>query len=247
MVEKKRFVAKLMMFIATFCGGASFFLFLIFLFFGPFQFVNMGLSGIWLLLWDGALSILFFIQHSCMIRRRFRLRLSKVITLHYNNAVFSIASGIMLTVALILWQTSNSVFYELTGVFRWLIRGIFFAGIAGSVWGVFSLKKFDPFGNSPIRSHLSEKLLTPQRFTVYGPYLWVRHPLYFFLIVLIWSCPDMTIDRLLFNFLWTVWIFIGTVMEEKDMVSDFGDAYQQYQDKVPMLIPWKGRWKAKTF
>jgi protein-S-isoprenylcysteine O-methyltransferase Ste14 len=51
----------------------------------------------------------------------------------------------------------------------------------------------------------------------------------------------MTLDRFLFNILWTVWIIIGTVLEEKDLVSDFGDEYRLYQRKVPMLIPWKGR------
>ena len=32
-----------------------------------------------------------------------------------------------------------------------------------------------------------------------GPYRWVRHPLYFSILVLIWFCPDLTLDRLLLN------------------------------------------------
>ena len=99
----------------------------------------------------------------------------------------------------------------------------------------------DPFGRIPIRDHLSGRPHRPQKFAVYGPYLWVRHPLYFFVLLLIWSCPNLTLDRFIFNFLWTVWIIIGTVLEEKDLLSDFGDDYRQYQGRVPMLIPWKGR------
>jgi protein-S-isoprenylcysteine O-methyltransferase Ste14 len=116
-------------------------------------------------------------------------------------------------------------------------------GIAGIGWGVYALKSCDPFGRAAIRAHLSGKPLRPKRFAVNGPNLWVRHPLYFFVILLIWSCPDLTTDRLLFNFLWTSWICIGTILEEKYLVSDFGEDYRQYQDKVPMLIPWKGRVK----
>ena len=67
----------------------------------------------------------------------------------------------------------------------------------------------------------------------------LRHPLYFFVLLLIWSCPDLTVDRLLFNVLWTAWIFVGTCLEERDLVAEFGDAYRRYQESVPMLIPWR--------
>lgn len=67
------------------------------------------------------------------------------------------------------------------------------------------------------------------------------HTLYFFSLLLIWSCPDLNVDRFIFNLLWTLWIIFGTVLEEKDLVSDFGDDYRRYQKSIPMLIPWKGR------
>jgi protein-S-isoprenylcysteine O-methyltransferase Ste14 len=44
-------------------------------------------------------------------------------------------------------------------------------------------------------------------------------------------------DRLLFNILWSAWIYIGTVLEERDLVEQFGDAYREYQKKVSMLFP----------
>jgi len=75
--------------------------------------------------------------------------------------------------------------------------------------------------------------------TVKGAYRWMRHPLYFFMLLMIWSYPELTIDRLLFNVLWTVWIIIGTMMEERDLVSYFGDQYSIYQKKVPMIITYK--------
>ena len=65
----------------------------------------------------------------------------------------------------------------------------------------------------------------------------VRHPLYLFSILMIWSCPDLTTDRLLFNFLWTVWIVIGAFLEERDLVTEFGDLYLEYRKRVPMFIP----------
>lgn len=240
MIEKERLIAKSIMLVATFTGRVSMLFFVIFLFIGSLHLVKMGLSEIKVFAWDGMLSVVFFIQHSYMIRRSFRASLSNIIPSHYNDAVFTIISSIVLVIIVVFWQPSATLLYELQGFPRWIARGVFFLSIAGIGWGVYALKSFDPFGRTAIRVHLSGKPLRPQQFSVYGPYLWVRHPLYFFVILLIWSCPDLTIDRLLFNLLWTAWIYIGTILEEKDLVSDFGDDYRQYQRKVPMLIPWKG-------
>jgi protein-S-isoprenylcysteine O-methyltransferase Ste14 len=114
-------------------------------------------------------------------------------------------------------------------------------GIVGIGWGVKALKSFDPYGLTPIRDNLQDRPHKPQKFSIHGPYLWVRHPLYFFVLVLVWACPDLTLDRLIFNILWSVWIIVGTFLEEKDLVLEFGDDYRKYQRRVPMLIPWKGR------
>ncbi len=74
---------------------------------------------------------------------------------------------------------------------------------------------------------------------VRGAYRWVRHPLYLFMLVLIWSSLDLTLDRLLFDALWTAWIVVGTILEERDLVAEMGEAYLAYQRRVPMLVPWR--------
>ncbi len=53
--------------------------------------------------------------------------------------------------------------------------------------------------------------------------------------------PDLTLDRLLLNLLFTVFVIVGTLFEERDLVATFGEAYRSYQRKVPMLIPWRIR------
>ncbi len=59
------------------------------------------------------------------------------------------------------------------------------------------------------------------------------------MLVIFWSAPDVGLDRLLFNILWTLWVILGTFLEEKDLVADFGEKYSQYQREVPMLFPWR--------
>ena len=72
-----------------------------------------------------------------------------------------------------------------------------------------------------------------------GPYRWVRHPLYSLFVVMLWTFPDLTADRLLFNVLFTAWIVLGSVLEERDLAREFGDPYRTYQSQVPMLVPWR--------
>ncbi|MHC4471200.1 MAG: methyltransferase family protein, partial [Planctomycetota bacterium] len=111
--------------------------------------------------------------------------------------------------------------------------------LAGIAWGILALGAFDAFGLGTIRDYLKGSRTPPLPFTIRGPYRWVRHPLYFFFLVMFWSHPDLTSDRLLFNGLWTVWMIVGTVLEERDLVTAFGETYRDYQRRVPMLIPWR--------
>jgi protein-S-isoprenylcysteine O-methyltransferase Ste14 len=112
--------------------------------------------------------------------------------------------------------------------------------ITGFVWGVRALKVFDPFGQRVLQAHLLGRALPTLPLVVRGPYLWVRHPLYSCMLVLIWSVPALSLDRLIFNVLWTSWIVIATTLEERDLVTEFGDRYRHYQQTVPMLLPWRG-------
>ena len=150
---------------------------------------------------------------------------------------------------ILLWQTGLTV-VTVSGPFRWVLRAAFLLPFLGFYWGVKALRFFDPFGLTPLFNRLRGTNPTPMPITVAGPYRWVRHPLYLFTIVIFWCYPDLSTDRLLFNLLWTVWIVVGSYLEEIDLIVEFGDAYREYQKKVPMLIPllkWpKREWSMMT-
>jgi protein-S-isoprenylcysteine O-methyltransferase Ste14 len=65
----------------------------------------------------------------------------------------------------------------------------------------------------------------------------IRHPMYFALIIYLW-CRIFTVADLVVNTLLTIYIIIGTFLEEKKLVLEFGDSYIKYQQEVPMLIPF---------
>jgi protein-S-isoprenylcysteine O-methyltransferase Ste14 len=68
-----------------------------------------------------------------------------------------------------------------------------------------------------------------------------RHPMYFALIVYIWCQTSRVVD-IVVNTVWTVYIVIGTRLEENKLIREFGDAYVEYQREVPMLVPFIAIW-----
>jgi protein-S-isoprenylcysteine O-methyltransferase Ste14 len=225
--------------LATLLGSASLLLLVAFLFLGSFHLFHLGLSPATALAWNALLSAVFFLQHSGMVRRSFRKRLERFVPEPFHGLVFTAASSTVLVLCLALWQRVGEAIVQLDGAAGWSVRALFLLALAGFAWGVRALGSFDTFGVRPVLA-LVRGIQPPQLpFSIKGPYRWARHPLYFFALVLFWSCPVITSDRLLFNALWTVWVVLATFLEERDLVSHFGDSYVQYQHEVPMVFPWR--------
>ncbi len=217
-------------------GVGSLIIFTVFLFIGPFGITDLRLGLPQALTLNVCLCAAFFVQHSGMIRKTTRRWMSRVIPERYYGVLFSIASGITLLALVLLWQETKPVLVSADGIYRWAFRAVFFLAIAGQVWATWALRSADLFGTEAVLRH-SVSTSPPEPMIVRGPYRWVRHPVYTTTLMMIWSFPDLTADRLLFNVLFTGWIIIGTFLEERDLVENYGDAYRNYQRRVPMLIP----------
>ena len=235
-----RAAATALMIAAAVIGGGSLLAFGAFLAFGPFAGNRFTGSDAAALGVDAALSLAFFGQHSGMVRAGFKARLARVISAPCVGAVYSVASGVALLAVVLLWQRTSAELWAWHGPAALAARIFALAAVAGFVWGVRSLRFFDPFGRLAIQAVLRGRPPPRFPFAVRGAYRWVRHPLYLCMLVLLWAVPWATADRLLFNVLWTVWTVVATRWEEKDLVAEFGDAYRRYQRAVPMLIPRRG-------
>ncbi len=229
--------------LAVAVGGGALLLFAIYLFAGFQRLVDLDLEPLPALLWDAGLSAVFFLQHSGMVRRPVRGRVATAVGEPLVGVVYSVASGAALLACLVLWQPVGEPIVSLGQVGSGLARLLFLLGIAGFFWGVKALGSFDTFGLQPVLDRIRRRAAKPesQPLAIRGPYRWVRHPLYLFALMLFWSAPEITADRLLFNVLWTCWVVAGTILEERDLVAQFGDAYVEYQREVPMLLPWRWR------
>lgn len=64
----------------------------------------------------------------------------------------------------------------------------------------------------------------------------VRHPWYTAVVLLLWA-GDLDMAALVGNGVLTVYIVVGTLLEERKLVHEFGDAYRSYQRQVSMFVP----------
>lgn len=237
-------IASLTIRSAVCIAGGSLLLFITFLYIGSLNVVDFGLSDIEALGLNSFLCLTFFVQHSWMIRRSFRQKLASHIPSPFHGTIYALFSGIILLVVILLWQELPLHIVVLEAPFNWLARLAFLLSLIGLLWAARTLRSFDIVGKRQLLAHIHTTPLPSMPFTIRGPYRYVRHPFYFFIVVMIWSCPEITLDRLLFNCLWTLWIIVGTVLEERDLTMEFGQDYCEYQKKVPMLIPWRMSWKS---
>ncbi len=238
----KSFLSKVLIYLSFIIANLSLFLFLIFLYRGPFDLFNFKMKGIPLLIFNAALSLTFFIQHSIMVRKSFRNFLVQFIDRAYHGALYSLFSGFFLLSVVVLWQKSDYILVQVPESIALIMRVLFFLALVCLIWGVRELGRFDPFGTGEIRRHLKGKPhKKPVPFTIKGPYRYVRHPLYFFTLIMVWLPLQYTADRLLFNILLTSWTVIGTFLEERDLTEQFGEQYRDYRRRVSMLIPLPGK------
>ena len=66
----------------------------------------------------------------------------------------------------------------------------------------------------------------------------IRHPYYSGTILLFWS-HDLDHTQLAVNIVVTVYVIIGTFLEERKLIIEFGDGYREYRERVSMFVPWK--------
>ncbi|MCW3789316.1 methyltransferase family protein [Plebeiibacterium sediminum] len=69
---------------------------------------------------------------------------------------------------------------------------------------------------------------------------YVRHPLYFATLLMVWGYFIIwpTLMVLVIACVISVYLVVGTKLEEKKLIAEFGDQYLQYKKQVPMLIPF---------
>lgn len=182
---------------------------------------------------------LFAIQHSGMARQAFKRRLKELLPPSAERSTYVLISALILFLIFGLWRPMPEVVWSISSEPAFsILMALFWIGWAIVFLSTWMIDHFDLFGLKQVIGNWHGQAETTPTFATPFFYKAVRHPLYLGLLLAFWATPVMTLGHLLFAVLTTLYIFIGIWLEERDLVSLFGDKYREYQRRVPMVVPW---------
>jgi protein-S-isoprenylcysteine O-methyltransferase Ste14 len=158
---------------------------------------------------------------------------------YYRLAYNTLASMLILPILWLTYHEPGPLLWRWQGASAWLANGLALAALIG-FW--LSLKSYDMNEFLGLRQlqHNVSKVEDQEHFQLSPFHHYVRHPWYFFSLILIWT-RDMNTMSLLSGVFITLYLIIGSRLEEKKLLVYHGDIYRHYMAHVPGLIPlpWK--------
>jgi len=198
------------------------------------------------LLIDVGLLMLFAVQHSVMARRWFKEWWTQMVPKPVERSTYVLFSSAALILLFALWRPLGGVIWSVedpTG--RVVLRVLFAFGWGLILFSTFLINHFDLFGLQQVWRYLLNRPETGMSFRTPSLYKVVRHPLYVGWLFAFWMTPTMTLAHLLFSIATTAYILLAIQFEERDLVREHGEAYEEYRRRVPMLVPGMRKREAK--
>lgn len=187
------------------------------------------------------LLLLFALQHSGMARPRFKAWLTRAVPEAMERSVYVLASSLALALLFVGWRPLDFTLWHIgAGWARAVVWSLYAAGWLLVLGSTFLISHAHLFGVAQVSSHLRGRQLPEPGFRAPGLYRHLRHPIMLGFLIAFWAAPTMSLGRLLFAVATTGYVLLALRLEERDLVRLFGQRYERYREKVPMLVP---RWK----
>lgn len=198
----------------------------------------------WAIVIDVLLITLFAIQHSGMARKAFKHWWLRFVPAPIERATYVLFSSAVLALMIWLWQPVSITVWRIESPLAVaLLTGVYWLGWALVLVATFLISHLELFGIKQALDTVLRLKAPDTSFKTPLLYKLVRHPMYAGFLMAFWATPHMTVGRLVFAVTCTLYIVIGSRLEEKDLLELFGDPYRRYQQRIGRLIPFVGRKK----
>jgi protein-S-isoprenylcysteine O-methyltransferase Ste14 len=186
------------------------------------------------------LMMLFAVQHSVMARKRFKAWWTQFVPRAVERSTYVLLASLSLLLLFWQWRPMPEVIWNIEDAdLAVTLVTLSFAGWVLVFLSTFAINHFELFGLQQVTHNLTDKPAAAPQFRTPLFYKFVRHPLYLGFIIAVWAAPVMTVGHMLFSVVITLYILVGTALEERDLIALFGDDYRRYKQRVGMIIPWR--------
>jgi protein-S-isoprenylcysteine O-methyltransferase Ste14 len=181
---------------------------------------------------------LFAVQHSVMARKGFKRWWTQFVSPAVERSTFVLFATFALMLLLWQWRPMPTAIWQVSDpAAAMALTGLSLFGWVIVLASTFMINHFELFGLHQVANHLLGRRMGEVRFKTPMLYKLVRHPIYLGFIIAFWATPVMTLGHLLFAAVTTAYIFVGIMLEERDLVDQFGNEYRNYREQVGMLTP----------
>ena len=181
---------------------------------------------------------LFTLQHSLMARSWFKRWWTQIVPEAMERSTYVLFTSVALAILFYFWQPLGGIIWQFENpAIISILMACFAMGYTIVLISSFMINHFDLFGLRQTWFYFQQKPYSLLKFRTPFLYKYVRHPLYLGLLIAFWAAPVMSVTRLFFVSLFTVYILKAIRWEENDLISIFGDTYRKYAANVPMILP----------
>jgi protein-S-isoprenylcysteine O-methyltransferase Ste14 len=149
----------------------------------------------------------------------------------YRLAYNALALLLLAPVLALHWAASGEALWRWTGWAGPVSTGIAVVAAALFAW---TLRWYDGAAFLGLRAG------APARFTISPLHRHVRHPWYCLALLVLWT-RDMDAALLVSATCVTAYLIVGSRLEERKLIAEFGAPYRRYAARVPGLLPIPGR------
>jgi protein-S-isoprenylcysteine O-methyltransferase Ste14 len=189
-----------------------------------------------------AVFVAYFVLHSLLASLWMKRRVASCcpsLVPYYRLTFNALAIVLALPLIYLAWHYPGETLWQWQGTALYVVNGI---AMLAFIALLYSMRLYDMGEFMGLRQARSEvrEIKDMEHFQISTFHRYVRHPWYFLILVILWT-RDLTTSQLLIYSLVTLYLYIGSRLEERKLIAYHGEVYEAYRERVAGLIPlpWK--------